>query len=120
MIAFIKSYNLAAIKKKFLLLYFLNVSDIIFTLLLIRTGYFTEVNILMVKAVESPLASFVIKILFPALLLYYIYISIRDDADHTQLKASNIAINISLTIYSLVNLSHVIWVILLPIFIAFS
>lgn len=113
MITFIKSHNLEVIKKKFLLLYFLNVSDIIFTLLLLRTGYFAEVNLLMVKAVESPPISFLIKVVLPALLLYYIYKSIKE-ADDSQLKASNIAVNISLSIYSLVNLSHVVWVALLP------
>jgi hypothetical protein len=115
MIAFIKRYNLETIKKKFIILYLLNVTDIIFTVLLLQTGYFAEVNFLMVKAVNNPVASFLIKILLPAVLLYYIYRRIRN-AETSQLKASNIALNISLTIYSLVNLSHLVWVALLPVF----
>ncbi len=115
MIAFIKKYNIETIKKKFILLYLLNVTDIIFTVLLLQTGYFEEINILMVKAVESPVAIVLLKIVLPAVLLFYIYNRIKK-ADNSQLKASNIALNISLTIYTLVNLSHVVWVALLPVF----
>lgn len=115
MIAFIKKYNIETIKKKFILLYLLNVTDIIFTVLLLQTGYFAEINILMAKAVESPVASVLLKIVLPAVLLFYIYNRIKK-ADISQLKASNIALNISLTIYTLVNLSHVVWVALLPVF----
>lgn len=113
MITFIKNYRLESMKKKFILLYLLNVTDIICTILLLKTGYFTEVNILMVKVVQNPFASMCLKVLFPALLLYYIYKSMKN-ADMEQLKASNIAVNISLVIYSLVNLSHVVWIALLP------
>ena len=115
MIAFIKNYDLTILKKKFLLLYLLNVMDITFTLLLLRTGYFQEVNFLMVKAVQYPMISVLIKVIFPAILLYYMYHQVKD-ADSSELKVSNIALNISLTIYTLVNLSHLVWVVILPIF----
>jgi hypothetical protein len=115
MITFIKSYRLESIKKKFIILYLLNVSDIIFTVLLLKTGYFAEINFLMADAVQNPIASVLLKILLPAILLYYIYRRIRN-AEASQLKAANIALNISLTIYSLVNLSHLVWVSLLPVF----
>lgn len=115
MITFIKNYSLVTIKKKFILLYVLNVLDITFTLLLLQTGYFQEANILMMKAVQNPLISLLIKVIFPAILLSYLYRQIKD-ADISQLKVSNIAVNISLTIYALVNLTHLVWVALLPIF----
>ena len=116
MITFIKSYNLDMIKKKFILLYLFNVTDMLFTVMLLRTGYFTEVNVLMVKALQNPFASVLLKVILPAVLLYLIYKEIRD-ADEIQLKAANIAVNISLTIYALVNISHLVWTGLLPIFI---
>lgn len=118
MITFIRNYNLTTIKKKFIMLYLLNVLDITFTLLLLQTGYFAEVNFLMVKAVQNPVISILLKVVFPAILLYYIYHKMKE-ADVAQLKVSNIAINISLTIYSLVNISHLVWVALLPIFILY-
>lgn len=115
MIAFIKCSNLASIKKKLIILYLLNVSDIIFTLLLLRTGLFSEANFLMAKAVENPVASLCLKIILPAIILTYLYTGIKNSRD-PELRASNIAINISLTLYSLVNLSHLVWVALLPVF----
>jgi hypothetical protein len=39
------------------------------------------------------------------------------DAEAMQRRAANIAVNISLTIYALVNLSHLVWTALLPIYI---
>lgn len=116
MVAFIKNYKLECIKKKFILLYLLNITDIIFTVLLLQTGYFAEVNFLMVKAVQSPVASILLKVLLPAALLFYIFYRMKKAAID-QLRAANIAVNISLTIYTLVNLSHIIWVALLPVFI---
>jgi hypothetical protein len=116
MVTFLRNYSFVSIKKKFIILYLLNVTDIIFTLLLLQTGLFAEVNFLMVKAVQSPVASVVLKIIVPAILLYYLYSRIKN-ADEDNLKASNIAINISLTIYVLVNLSHLVWIALLPVFI---
>jgi len=110
---FITTYHLECLKKKFILLYILNVIDIIFTLLLLKTGYFEEVNLLMVKAVQHPLLSLIIKVIFPAILLTYVFRTIQH-ADDEQRKVSNIAVNISLSIYSFVNLSHVIWAALLP------
>ncbi len=114
--AFIKDHKLESIKKKFILLYCLNVTDIIFTLSLLKTGYFAEANFFMVKAVQNPVACLLVKILLPGILLFYIYQQIKDE-DAMQLKSANIAVNISLIIYFLVNLSHLVWVALLPVFI---
>lgn len=115
MMTFIKSHSLDTIRKKLIILYLLNVTDILFTLALLRTGFFMEVNIFMTNAVENPALSLFLKIIFPAALLYFLYkkISISDAG---QLRAANIGVLISLTIYTLVNLSHLMWVALLPVF----
>ncbi len=115
MITFMKSCELTNIRKKLILLYLLNVTDILFTLGLLQTGFFSEVNIFMVHAVQSPLASFLLKILLPAGLLYYLYRK-SCQSDGAGMKATNIGINISLSIYVLVNLTHLIWLALLPYF----
>jgi hypothetical protein len=118
MIAFIKNYSLLMMKKKFIVLYLLNLLDITFTLLLLQTGYFQEVNFFMVKVVENPLISILLKVILPAILLYYMYYKSKD-SDTSQLKVTNIALNISLTLYALVNLSHLVWTALLPVFILY-
>ena len=115
LISFIKTYSLENIKYKLLVKYLLNVTDILFTIVLLSTGLYLEANVLMAKAVESLLASFILKILFPAVLLICLYIRMKK-ANETQLKKSNIIINIATAIYSVINLWHLICVLLLGLF----
>jgi hypothetical protein len=105
---FIKAYTFENIKYKLLILYLLNVTDILFTLLLLSTGLFMEANLLMVNAVQSTSASFVLKILLPAVLLLFMYIRMKK-ASETQLKQSNIILNIITGFYIIINISHLIW-----------
>ena len=113
MIAFIKNNSLIMIKKKLFILYLLNVTDILFTVLLLRTGYFSEINLVMSAILKNPLLCIIIKVFFPAVLLYYMYQQIAD-TQASQRRTSNIAVNISLVIYGLVNISHLIWTASLP------
>ncbi len=113
MITFIKSNSLEIMRKKLVLLYALNISDILFTLFLLQTGYFKEVNILMAGAVKNPAVSLMLKIIIPALLLYYMYRQ-QLSAEEEQRKASNVAVNISLSIYCFVNITHLVWLAVLP------
>lgn len=115
MITFIKDHKLVTIRKKIIILYLLNVTDIIFTLSLLKTGLFREINIFMANAVESLLMSVILKVVFPAGLLYYLYRTICL-SDRDQLRMANVGLLISLTIYSLVNISHIVWLALLPVF----
>ncbi|MGF7144686.1 hypothetical protein HNQ56_003118 [Anaerotaenia torta] len=115
MIAFVKNHSLIIQKKKFILLYLLNMTDILFTVLLLQTGYFKEANIFMAKIVVNPVAGVLLKMLLPALMLGYLYRQLQED-DEEQLRVSNIAVNFSLTVYTLVNLSHLVWTALLPYF----
>ena len=114
LITFIKAHSLINIRKKIIILYLLNVSDIIFTLALLETGLFREMNIFMINAVENPIISIGLKVIFPAVLLYFLYKRICL-SDGQQLRATNIGLLISLVLYTLVNLSHIVWVVLLPV-----
>ncbi len=118
MITFIKDNSKEIMKKKLVLLYVLNVSDILFTLFLLQTGYFKEVNILMAGAVKNPAVSLMLKIILPAFLLYYMYRQ-HLTAEEEQRKASNVAVNISLSIYSFVNITHLVWLALLPLLVTY-
>jgi len=113
MTTFIKNYSLKNIKHKFLILYLLNLTDIIFTLLLLHTGLYMEANALMVKAVQSLVSSFILKVVLPAALLGYLYIRMTK-ATETQLKKSNLIITIVISIYFLINVSHLVWFAILP------
>jgi TRAP-type uncharacterized transport system fused permease subunit len=93
------------------------------TLLLLRTGFFREANFIMAKLVERPFVSLLFKVIFPALMLYYLYTEIRKVTIseemkpaqvYQELKVSNISINLSILIYSIVDLTHLMWTALLP------
>lgn len=111
MISFIKSYTLENINRKLLLLYLLNVTDIIFTLLLLSSGYFIEANTLMVKAVDSLFSSFILKVVLPAALLSYVYFRMKN-ANEKQLRQSSILLNIANGFYVIINTSHLIYLLL--------
>jgi hypothetical protein len=112
---FIKTYTYENIKYKLLILYLLNVSDILFTALLLSTGLFMEANFLMVNAVQSISASFILKIVLPLVLLFYIYIRMKK-ASEIQLKQSNLLLNTIIGTYVIVNISHLIWLLLFGLF----
>lgn len=114
MISFISNHTLENIKFKFLILYILNVTDMLFTVFLLYTGLFIEINFLMAKALQSLPASFMLKIVLPAVLLLCLYIRMRK-ANETQLKQSNIIINVVITVYLVINLWHLVCFLLLGI-----
>ena len=92
----------------------LNVTDMLFTIFLLSTGLFIEINLLMEKAVQSLPTSFMLKIVLPAVLLVYLYIRMRK-ANEIQLKRSNIIINVAIIAYLLINLWHLVCLLLLGI-----
>jgi len=114
LIFFIRNHTLENIKFKFLILYLLNVTDILFTVFLLSTGLFLETNFLMAKAVQSLSTSFILKVVLPAVLLFCLYIRMKK-ANETQLKQSNIIINVVTIAYSVINLWHLVCFLLLGI-----
>ncbi|MBY0756499.1 DUF5658 family protein [Clostridium sardiniense] len=108
---FIKGYSYTNIKKKLQLLYILNISDIILTLILLKTGLFKEVNGIMVNIVENPLISIFIKVGLVGLLIYYL-IKRMTNATNKQLLISNFILNGALGIYCIINLMHISYIFL--------
>lgn len=106
--AFMKNHTLESIKIKFIILYVLNVTDIIFTLLLWRTGLFTEVNVIMATLLHSYVVSLLIKLGLPAALLSILFVRING-ASERQLKQANWAINGVTFLYLFINASHILW-----------
>lgn len=112
--AFIHCYEVNIIKSKLIVLYILNILDISFTLLLLRTGLYKEINIFMIQVFHSTKGSFLLKIVVPAIILFYLYIRIKK-ASKTQLKISNTIINITVFFYLVINILHILWVLLIPV-----
>ena len=105
MIAFINGYTLKNLRVKLLILYILNIFDIIFTILLLNTGYFMEVNVFMARVVQNPIVCFTLKIMLAGFLLVILYKRMKN-ATEKQLKRSNVFINSILFIYSFINILH--------------
>lgn len=108
---FIKENSCEIIKKKLQLLYILNVTDIILTLVLLKTGLFVEVNGVMVDIVENPVTSILLKIVLVGILIYYLIKRIAS-ATKKQLKISNYIINASIVIYFIINLMHLFYILM--------
>jgi hypothetical protein len=108
MLNVLKSCNLEFIRKKFIIIYLLNVTDIIFTLFLLKTGLFVEVNSLMRSVVGNEGLSIGIKVIVPLIVLPITFIRMKDSTNK-QLMLSNRIINTCLIIYVLINISHCVW-----------
>ena len=110
MIAFFKRYEYYDIRDKLLLLYGLNTIDLLFTMFLIGTGYFTEGNPIMAHFMTTPLSSVLFKLVMPAALITMLIVRLRT-ATPQQRHYSNCFVNALLLIYMAVALLHIAWVI---------
>lgn len=108
MLRFLRAYDLKSMRGKLIALYALNVSDALLTFLLIRTGCFREANFLLKGVVLNFGEMFLVKIVFPAVLIAWLYFRIHS-ATEKQLKPGNIAVNSALLLYTSVNILHFVW-----------
>lgn len=104
----LKQSSYHCFKIKFITLYLLNVTDILFTIFLLSTGLFEEGNFLMDKMLTNKNFALLFKILIPAILLIYIYIRMASASDE-QLKYANVLIKICIILYFIINITHIIW-----------
>ena len=92
-------------------LFFLNVSDWICTLALIKTGLFKEANPLMSTVVSNIYLGFFVKVCVPLTLIFFAFSNIKN-ADSHQLRISNSIVLAGTAIYFLLNLYHIVCFIL--------
>ena len=115
MFQFIKQSSLSTIKIKLIILYILKISDILLTLILVRTGLIIEANPVMASIIENSFATFFVKGIIPALLFIYLYYRLQS-ATPKMIKLTNFCIFILLGFYFFINCLHLLWFILLPYF----
>ena len=108
MIRFLKNASVPVLKSKLTFIYILNALDIIFTFGLLKTGLFTEMNILMINVVDSALLSIFIKLIIPAMLMIYILCKLEEFPEE-RLPLCNIAVNFVLVVYSFLTLLHIVY-----------
>ncbi len=109
MISFLKCCSLGDIKNKMVIIFILNVTDIVFTLILCGTGLFVEANPVAAMFVGNRAAALLVKSLLPAVLLSFLYFRMQK-ATAEQLKKANVLIVAALMAYVVINVSHVSWI----------
>ena len=110
MFTYIRNSSLEKIRFKLIILYLLNALDLFFTLILIETGKFLEVNPIINGVLDKPVNLLLIKILVPFLLI--LFLSIRlGKAERHQLIISNKIISGALIVYGFINLMHIFWIV---------
>lgn len=92
-------------------LYALNISDYIFTLILLSTGYFFEGNPMLSNSIGD-IGGFVLKCILPFVLLFYIRIRLRN-ISITKIKTVKFILNIGIVFYAAVNAIHLFGFVLL-------
>ncbi len=102
---FMQRCTSSGVRLRMLLLYALNVLDMIITKFLLETGKFREVNPVMALALQSDWATLLLKLLLPAMLMAYLDQRLKIvDARHLRLAAG--ALEFLIAAYSLVSLLH--------------
>jgi hypothetical protein len=107
-IYFLKAADLQNVRKKLIGIYILNVTDIAFTLLLLKTGMFAEGNTFMQNIVSNEVLSIFIKVIIALGLIMYAYYRVQF-ATEKQLRQCNYFASGCLIYYGLINLSHLVW-----------
>lgn len=102
------------ITKYLLILYTLNVTDWIFTLILVNTGYFIEANIFMNYAISNIWLGALLKCILPFFLVLFINNRILS-ATKKQLSIAKKLIVITIFYYAVINSSHIMWLIVFSI-----
>lgn len=110
---FLTQYHLPNIKFKLILLYLLNISDIILTLILLKTGLIIEGNPIMAYVIQKKSVTFLFKGVLPGLLFMYLYLRLKSASIHIT-KLTNYGLILLLGFYLLINSLHLIWFALLP------
>lgn len=97
--------------KKLALLYVLNVTDYIFTLILISSGLFIEANPVLSTNIGG-VWGFMLKCVVPLFLLVYLHIRFSTDMPKHE-KAVKILLGCILAYYIIINLFHIFWIVFL-------
>lgn len=111
MLYLLKNYSPKALSYKFILLYILNCTDILFTYTLLKTGLFYEANFIMTSIVTDPYLSFLVKILIPLVLIIRL-IPRLPILTSTSLMLCNVALTFILAIYLFINSTHLYYLFL--------
>ena len=98
--------KIALCRQKILLMIFLNFSDWLCTITLLRYDGFFEANPLMVNLIDKPFLCFIVKCILPFILMLYIFYALPSSSKNI-VKGVNIIMIVLGTIYLLINILHI-------------
>lgn len=102
---FLQRCNSSTLRIRMLLLYALNILDMVVTKFLLQTGKFREVNPVMALALQNDWAILLLKVLLPAAFLLYLDHRLRE-ADAWHLKLSARVLEALIAAYCIVSVMH--------------
>ena len=88
-------------------IYLLNVFDYLFTMVLISSGLFAEVNPLLSPGIDG-LTGFLAKCILPLLLLVFIRMRLMNDPPRNMV-AAKLLLDVVMTYYFVINCFHIFW-----------
>ena len=92
---------------RLILLYFLNLFDYFFTLILISSGLFVEANPFLKLQINNQ-NGFILKCILPFLLLIYLHLRFLSSPPKSSLIA-RLLLDIILSCYIIINAFHIFW-----------
>ncbi len=102
---FIQRINSRGLRIRMLLLYALNILDMVVTKFLLQTGKFREMNPVMALALQNDWVTLLLKLLLPAVLMIYLDRRLRL-ADARHLKLSARVLEVLIAAYCIVSMLH--------------
>ena len=110
MVSFFRRYAYPDITIKLIVLYALNVMDILFTSFLVSTGFFIEANPIMAALMNNALITVLFKIAMPAIIFVFLGVTLREATEKLR-RSANRLIGMLLVVYIGVTLLHFSWII---------
>lgn len=106
--------DLTIFDSRIIIIYALNVSDYIFTLILIQSGMFEEANPILSAPINN-FGGFLLKCIVPLILLLYLRHRFRAAAEK-QIKPIKYILDCTIGIYAIINIFHICWIILMTFY----
>lgn len=99
---------------RIIIIYALNISDYIFTLILIQSGMFTEINPILTMPINNPWG-FVLKCIIPLILLLCLRHRFRSISEN-QIKPVRYILDCTIGVYAIINIFHICWLIMMTFY----
>lgn len=96
------------------IIYALNVSDYIFTLILLESGLFTEVNPILSMPINN-FWGFVLKCIVPLVLLLFLRHRFRSVSEK-QIKPIRYILDCTVGLYAIINIFHIFWIVMMTFY----